>query len=178
MKLRPFSIDTDFEALKSWMADERAHALWCADILPCPPERGSLSDALRSVHERSGDLPYAAVMEDGRMAGFFCYSFDQDTKEGMLKFVIVNPALRGTGIAQEMLRLALSRAFDNYDTEAVQLNVFTANTRARKCYEKAGFTERRTDENAFPFRDETWGRCNMIFTKSNLNRILKQESST
>ena len=55
--------------------------------------------------------------------------------------------------------------FSMLKADAVQLNVFTSNERARKCYESAGFTERLTTPEAFPFGDEKWGRCNMIMKK-------------
>ena len=48
---------------------------------------------------------------------------------------------------------------------SVHLNVFPENPSAKKCYEKAGFKERTLAENAFSFKDESWGRCNMITTR-------------
>ena len=47
----------------------------------------------------------------------------------------------------------------------MQLNVFPENPGAKKCYEKVGFRERALIENAFRFKDELWGRCNMVITK-------------
>ena len=83
----------------------------------------------------------------------------------MFKFVVVDPACRGKGIACEMLGLAISQAFENPLAEAVCLNVFPENVRAKKCYEKVGFKERNTTPNAFAFQNESWGRCNMILRK-------------
>ena len=83
----------------------------------------------------------------------------------MLKFVIVNPEYRGKGIANEMLKLVVEYAFGKAGAELVQLNVFSENIRAKKCYEKAGFVERNLTENAFTYKDESWGRCNMIIIK-------------
>ena len=48
------------------------------------------------------------------------------------------------------------------------LNVFPENTRAKKCYESIGFVERHTDLNAFSFKHESWGRCNMIIKRDEL----------
>ena len=45
------------------------------------------------------------------------------------------------------------------------LNDFPENPGAKKCYEKVGFKERTLTENAFSFKDEFWGRCNMITTR-------------
>ena len=80
----------------------------------------------------------------------------------MLKFVVVDPKVRGKGVAQNMLKLAAQYAFNETGADALQLNVFPENTRAKKCYEKAGFKERNITYNAFRFKDESWGRCNMI----------------
>ncbi|HAM68422.1 MAG TPA: hypothetical protein DCP68_02240 [Ruminococcus sp.] len=86
-------------------------------------------------------------------------------REGMLKFVIVDHRLRGQGIGGEMLRLAVRQVFDTTDAEAVHLNVFAENAAARRCYEKAGFTERDVTPAAFRFGDEQWSRCNMILRR-------------
>ena len=64
-----------------------------------------------------------------------------------------------------MIELAAKYCFEILKAEAVQLNVFTVNERARKCYESAGFRERNTTPDAFPYGDELWGRCNMVLTK-------------
>ena len=38
-------------------------------------------------------------------------------------------------------------------------------SRAKKCYEKVEFKERTLTENAFRFKDESWGRCNMVILR-------------
>ena len=77
-----------------------------------------------------------------------------------------NPQYRGKGYGKEMLRLAVKYAFEITNVQAVQLNVFLENERAKKCYESVGFTERKTDLNAFSYKDESWGRCNMVIRRS------------
>ena len=61
--------------------------------------------------------------------------------------------------------LFIKYAFEIAKADAVHLNVFQENPGAKKCYEKAGFKERTLTENAFSFKDESWGRCNMITTR-------------
>ena len=125
------------------------------------------------IAKRFGDVPYVAVSDDGEVTGFFCYSFNNETKEVMLKFVVVDPEARGKGIAREMLSLAVKQAFETSEAVGVQLNVFPENQRAKKCYEKVGFVERNLTPNAFTYKDESWGRCNMIFRKE-LNNPWKE----
>ncbi len=104
--------------------------------------------------------------ENGAVTGFFCYSLNSETNEGMLKFVMVDPARRGMGLGKEMLRQAICFAYDITQADAVQLMVFFENVRARRCYEGAGFTVRKTQEKAFQFKDESWDRINMVTKKS------------
>ena len=55
-----------------------------------------------------------------------------------------------------MIRLAVKNAFSDPEALAVQLNVFPENERAKRCYEGAGFTERKTTPDAFKYQDESW----------------------
>jgi RimJ/RimL family protein N-acetyltransferase len=161
MEIRAFDPVKDFESIRNWAVDERTHSMWCANRFKYPLEKEDFAQALKGVYERCGDIAYVAVIDDIPV-GFFCYSFNCDTREGMLKFVIVDPSCRGKGVAKEMFNLILKHAFNETDAEAVQLMVFPQNPRAKRFYEKMGFKERRTETGAFSFKDESWDRCNMV----------------
>lgn len=165
MRLRPYIPCRDFDEIKNWISDERTHAMWCARLIGYPIEKENFESFMQEIAAKFGDSPYVVTSDEGRIVGFFCYSVDLDTNEGMLKFVMVDPSQRGKGIGKEMLRLAVGYAFDITGAEAVQLNVFSENIRAIKCYESVGFTVRRTDADAFRYKDEAWGRCNMVIKK-------------
>ena len=165
MKLRRFESATDFDKIKDWIGDERIHAMWCANRFSYPLEKDNLTSVLNEMGEMYGETPFLALTDDGNAAGFFCYSLNKETMEGMLKFIVVNPELRGKGIAGQMLKAASEYAFDETGAELVHLNVFPENVRAKKCYLNAGFTERDTTANAFTYKDESWSRCNMILRK-------------
>jgi RimJ/RimL family protein N-acetyltransferase len=169
MIIREYSNEKDFEKIQNWITDERMHAMWCANLTPYPLSKEGLEETLKTAASKFGDVPFLALTDDKEAAGFFCYSKNSETNEGMLKFVVVNPAYRGKGIAKEMLEAAAVYAFEDTKADALQLNVFPENERAKKCYLKAGFTERNTTENAFIFKDESWGRCNMVLRKNKEN---------
>ncbi len=173
MRLRPFIPDTDFDTLRGWIGDERAHAMWCAGRMAYPLEKEDFSRFLRAMADRSGDSPFVMTAEDGRPAGFFCYSPAPAADEGRLKFVIVDPARRGKGLGRIMLELALEYAFGITKAEAVRLCVFSQNTPAVKCYERAGFTAAKTDVGAFRFRDEAWDRCSMVIRRADRGRVTR-----
>lgn len=165
MRLRPFILCCDFDEIKNWISDERTHAMWCANLMKFPIEKENFDKVMLEAAIRFGDSPYVATTDDGNVVGFFCYSVNLSTNEGMLKFVMVNPSQRGKGLGKAMLQLAIEYAFNITKVDAVQLNVFPENTRAQKCYESVGFVARKTDVGAFSFQDESWGRCNMVIRK-------------
>lgn len=168
MRLRPYVHSRDFEKIKNWVTDERAHALWCANRIKFPLESEEFADFIRELFDRTGDCPFTATEDDGNVVGFICCSVNCETNEAMLKFVIVDPSQRGKGYGKEMVRLAAQYAYDIAKVGLVHLNVFTANAAARRCYENAGFTERNTAPDAFEFNGESWGRCNMTIMRDKL----------
>lgn len=166
MRLRPFVLNKDFDAIKDWSTDERVHAMWCANKMKYPLEKENFAEALDGMFDLHGDCPFVALDDDGRIVGFICCSVSFETNEAMLAFVMIDPSQRGKGYGREMISLAAKYCTEILKAEAVQLNVFTVNERAKKCYESVGFTERRTDPDAFPYKDEKWGRCNMVYKKA------------
>ena len=165
MRLRQYEPDKDFDVMKTWVTEPRAHAMWCANIFSYPLSKDNVDEVLAVAASKFGDAPFIAETDEGEAVGFFCYHTNAETKEGMLKFVVVNPECRGKGIAGEMINLVKEYAFNEAGAEALHLNVFPENPRAKRCYEKAGFVERNLTENAFEYEGEFWGRLNMIIHK-------------
>lgn len=164
MRIRPY-LNKDFKVISKWIADERSHALWCANLFPYPLEKKSFDDLLIQAGEHFDDSPFVATTDEGTVVGFFCFSVNLQTNEGFLKFAVIDDMIRNKGYGCEMLKLAVKYAFDIAKADAVQLNVFPENLSAKKCYQKVGFKERTLAENAFTFKNESWGKCNMIITK-------------
>lgn len=165
MRLRPYIACKDYDEIKNWITDERTHAMWCANLIHFPIDKDNFEAVMYEFAERFSDSQYVATSEDGKLIGFFSYSVNLETNEGMLKFVVTNPEYRGMGYGKAMLKLAVKYAFEITKVKAVHLNVFQENERAKKCYESVGFCERRNEENVFAYKDESWGRCNMIIRK-------------
>lgn len=162
--MRPY-LDKDFAVISRWITDERSHALWCANLIPYPLEQAKFHDVILEAGNRFDDTPFVATTDQGEVIGFFNFSVNLETNEGFLKFIVIDQSIRNMGYGTEMIKLALRYAFEIAKADAVQLNVFPENPRAKKCYLKIGFTERSFTEKAFCFGEELWGRCNMIITK-------------
>ena len=165
MTLREFVISRDFDKIRNWITDERTHALWCANRMKYPLDIEDMGSFLQYEKEKYGNKAMIAEDDDGNVIGFYCCSPNSESGETMLKFVAVAPGMRGKGYGREMIQLAVQKIFEDEAVKAVQLMVFTENISARKCYEKAGFAERSTTPDVFAYKDELWGRCNMIISK-------------
>lgn len=79
---------------------------------------------LLQAEKRFEDSPFVATKDMGIIVGFFCFSVNLSTNEGMLKFVIIDDSLRNKGYGKEMINLAVKYAFEIAKVDAVQLNVF------------------------------------------------------
>lgn len=165
MRLRPYIGVKDYEYIAKWIGDERTHTLWCAGRIPYPMTYASLNDLLKWEAEEWNGSAYTATEDDGQPVGFFVYSVNVENNEGFLRFIVVDNAKRGKGYGCQMLELAQKYAFEITGAVSVHLIVFDVNESARKCYTKAGFTERGIDRGAFTHKDESWGRCHMVAEK-------------
>jgi len=168
MQIRPYK-SLDFDTIKTWITDERSHALWCADLIPYPLQKHIFEKTLKELSLKSNDTPFVATNDDGVIVGFFCSAVNCSAKEGKLKFIIISPEFRGKGYGKKMVTLTVKNIFDNGLADIVQLNVFCNNERAKNCYLSVGFSERSITKNAFCFNNEIWARCNMVI-KNNLRK--------
>lgn len=162
VRIRPYIESKDYPYLKSWINDDRTHALWCADLIPYPLTKEGLRVVLERDAEDWTGSAYVATDDRGSAIGFFSYSLNTENNMGFLKFVVVDAQKRGQGCGKNMLRLALQYAFHITGAETVQLNVFAENQIAKSCYKSLGFVEREITPDCFSYRDELWSRCNMV----------------
>lgn len=166
MRIRPYISNLDFDEIRNWITDERTHSLWCANRFQYPLVQEDFEDKLSEMKLKYGETPFVATTDEGKVVGFFCYSLDLFSNEGMLKFIMVSPECRGKGYGRKMVSLAVKYAFEITKADMVHLNVFSNNIKAIKCYLSVGFLERSITDNAFRFDNEIWKRCNMAIRKN------------
>ena len=134
IRIRPYK-DSDEETILSWCRDETTYRRWTAGVLGTFP----------ITHEQfseTGRLMRFTALDEKAVVGFFTLRNPSDTLDELrFGFVIVDPARRGAGIGQKMLRLGLRYAFEIYRAHRVTIGVFEENTPARRCYRAVGFTE-------------------------------------
>ncbi len=137
LQLRPYKT-SDAEHIVSWIEDEKAFRLWCADRFenyPLSPEE------FNKLYQKKNDDFFGMIAEDeGNIIG---HLFIQRLQQDKYKFglIIVDNTQRGKGYGKGMLIEALNFAKTTLKAKSVTLSVFDTNESAYKCYLKLGFKE-------------------------------------
>lgn len=141
MKLRPYQ-PADSNLICGWVNSETALYQWSADRLGQYPLPGNALQQNYAPALGGGQFyPMCAVDDQGRLVGHLLirYPCPEDKSTVRFGFVIVDPALRGSGNGQAMLRLAAAYAKETLHAAKVTLGVFANNAPARRCYQAVGF---------------------------------------
>ena len=147
--------------LKSWISDERTHAMWCAFRVQYPLTEENFNILLAKEKSDYNNTAYIAESDEGRQIGFYCVSLDTIKNESMIKFVVTAPQIRGKGFGTKLISLIKDIEFSLGEVDTVRLCVFDCNKAAIKCYTNAGFRKISCDAQAFRYKDELWGRLHM-----------------
>lgn len=160
MRLRPYQ-KKDFTYLQKWIGDARTHALWCANRISFPLTEGTFQEMLETGEHDWGSCGYTFTEDSGQPVGFLLYNVNEQENYGFASYIVVDNSLRGKGYGTQMLKCLLKYAFWVTNVTEVSLNVFDVNECAKRCYEKAGFSEEAFTAEAFIFEGESWGRFMM-----------------
>ncbi|HEX3556428.1 MAG TPA: GNAT family protein [Thermoanaerobaculia bacterium] len=151
--LVPFT-PADIDRLIGWIPSLEALQLWTASSFDFPLTRKHLEGHLRDSAQRGDRLIYKAVTpEDGRIVGHVeLGAIDHHHRSLRIGRVLLDPETRGQGLGAEMVRSALTVAFETLQMHRVELSVFDVNPRAIACYERVGFRREGMRREAFRVR--------------------------
>ena len=133
LSLRPRTGD-DCPLIVSWVPDAQALYLFAGPRLRWPLN----VDQLTEGEQAPGHTAWVAINTSSEPVG----QFELTTHEGHahLGRVLLDPAVRGRGLAHELVRLAVAKAHALGAT-SIDLNVATGNEPAVRTYKRAGFVE-------------------------------------
>ncbi len=154
--LQGFELTRDGALLLGWLQRPHVAKWW--------------GDSARAMQHASACAPesHALIVADGMPVGYVCWQQlpaeeleDADLKDvpgGLMDIDILlgDPDLLGQGIGTQALRLLLTRLRSEQMVGFAGLGTSTSNTRAIRCYEKAGFQLHRM------FQDPEWGPCHYL----------------
>jgi RimJ/RimL family protein N-acetyltransferase len=126
---------SDFARIRPWIDPGTFR------IFHAPVDDGQLAALLTASEEgRPRSLGYRIVRAlDGEIVGLVHATIDWKNMLAHIGQIVVDPALRGTGIGTAALRSFLGVCFDDLGLHRAQLFVDEGNAGAVACYRKVGF---------------------------------------
>lgn len=156
--LHPFG-PADFDRLISWIADEKSLLQFAGPILKYPLTREQLQHYLEDPDRQAFAV---AEGETGKIIGHSEIYHAGTALPRLCRLFIGEKSYRGRGYGKALVEKLLEICFSNEHTRAVELNVYSWNLPAIKCYEKVGFRFNPSGEKVFRVGEEEWLSQNMV----------------
>ena len=150
--------EEDLGTLVSWAEDEKTMLQWCGPVFDYPLTIEQLKEYYSETERHEPKrIIYKAVDGNGKTAGM-CELGAIDRRNGIASLcrIFVDKNFRGQGIAEMMIRKMINFAFGELNIMRIELNVYTYNTPAFKCYEKLGFVREGMKRKVTKYNNEYW----------------------
>ncbi|WP_018923999.1 GNAT family N-acetyltransferase [Salsuginibacillus kocurii] len=137
IELRPFTRD-DFSQLIAWVDSPDLLLQWGGPMFTYPLDHEQLQDYLTLPDNQVYNVVQS---ETGRTVGHISLGkIDHvNSRARVGKVLVGEPSARGKKVGEQMMEKITQRAFEELGLKWLTLAVFTRNTPAIVCYEKAGF---------------------------------------
>lgn len=165
LRLRPCKKE-DGRYLAEWFSQERQMRMWCRDSFRFPLTKEQTDAYYSELEQDSCAWGFTVLGEEGKPVGSFkMAAADYGADSIHLGFIVVSPEMRGHGLGQQMVSMAVKYAVEFLGMKRVTLKVFDCNPGAKRCYEKVGFQEEEYRKEDYPYQDEVWGNYLMVYEK-------------
>ena len=155
--MRLISFTTEhFTLLASWFTSEAEVVCWGGPLYHYPLDEPQMHVLLDECQGEPPRRKCWMAEVDGQLVGHIELGFDWRNGNAILQRVGVNPAFRGKGLAEPMVRLAVDEAFSDSRIARLELNVFSFNETAIKVYKKVGFQIEGIRRSSTRVGDERW----------------------
>jgi RimJ/RimL family protein N-acetyltransferase len=107
--------------------------------------------------------------ETGKSIGH-CELYLMEHSAKIDRVIIGDRSMKGKGICRQVMDLLLDYGFNVMKQELIELNVFTWNASAIRCYEKAGLIKNLEKTMEFDTNGEKWIAFNMSIDRENYEK--------
>ena len=107
--------------------------------------------------------------ETGKSIGH-CELYRMEHSAKIDRVIIGDRSMKGKGICRQVMDLLLDYGFNVMKQELIELNVFTWNAPAIRCYEKAGLIKNLEKTMEFDTNGEKWIAFNMSIDRENYEK--------
>ncbi|MEO8514166.1 MAG: GNAT family protein [Ignavibacteria bacterium] len=150
-------LESDLPVLVNWAKDEKTLIQWCGPVFDFPLTIEQLQPYFReSVKTNPQRFIFKAVIND-KIAGMSeLGAISQKHETASLCRIFVDESFRGQGIADLLISNVLEFGFKKLNLTRIELNVYTYNIPAYKCYEKLGFQREGLKRKITKYKNEYW----------------------
>jgi len=171
MHLRPFKT-SDIKPLFEWFPDEESVLQWAGANMRWPLERKQMKQLIKQHRSQPTTREAWAVLGDGgEMIGHAQIALQYRLKTAHLGRIALAPNQRGTGRAQDMVRLIIEQAFSHSWVHRSDLMVYSHNHVAIAAYQRAGFVTEGRKRETTPIGGLVWDTLVMSMLRPEYEHI-------
>lgn len=159
--LAPFT-ENDFEVLKSWINNSEELFQFAGPIFTYP----LTDDQLRAYIKMPSNKSFKVILNSTKETIGHCELNYENGNNRLSRILIGDKNLRGQKIGEQIVATMAELLFQNKNIKAVDLNVFSWNKAAVKCYEKVGFIINHEQTDDMTINGKVWTRLNMILKRN------------
>ena len=166
--------ESDLPILIDWAQDEKTLIEWCGPVFDFPLTIEQLQDYFSESAKHNPQRFIFKAVSGGKVCGMSeLGAVNIKNETGSLCRIFVEESYRGKGIAELMISKVLEFGFDKLNLVRIELNVYSYNTPAIKCYEKLGFIREGIRRKSTKYQNEYWDSCFYALLKDEWRKTVK-----
>jgi len=163
IELKPFT-SSDFEVFKSWTKTPEELFQFAGPLFTFP-----LNDEQLNNYLKNNDLkPFKVILKETNEVVGHCEMNFANGNYRLSRVLVGRKDLRGKKIGEQIIRALSNKFFKNSSINQVDLNTFSWNKAAIKCYEKVGFRINPKETTKMMVNGQEWTRINMVLSRPSL----------
>jgi len=157
----------DYDNLIRWINSEEMLIQIAGRQMSFPVTSEQLDASQADPNRNAFSIIYT---ETGKSIGH-CELYLMENSVKIDRVIIGDDSMKGKGICSQLMELLLDYGFNVMGQEVIELNVFTWNAPAIRCYESAGLTTNLEKAMEFESNGEKWTALNMSIDRKNYKNL-------
>ena len=161
IKLEQFD-KPDFDRLISWVDSEKFMIQFAGPIFTFP----LTTEQLEVYISDKNRFAFKVIeLETGKVIGHSEIYNSKNKTAKLCRILVGDKKLRGQGLGEAIVKKLVKFAFNKLSALSIELNVYSWNTSAIKCYEKVGFVVNTSKSKTTQFDNNERAAINMTLDK-------------
>ena len=175
IKLLPFT-EEDFDKFKSWSNSKEELFQFAGPIFTYP----LTDDQLMNYLQMEDKKPLKVVLESTNETIGHCELNFTNGNKRLSRILVGKKDLRGKKVGEQIVRKMVDMLFQDPEIDEVDLNTFSWNKGAIRCYEKVGFKIVPENSEEMNVNGNDWTKINMTYSRKEYmeNKMMEMKRIT